>query len=286
MAEDLSAITVYYDDPEVDVRSICTPLDACVSVEPGPVNPTVLAQLEGPPFDHAPVVEAGTDRPIGLVPTRYLRQLLDAGKPVVSDDPLIRDPVHTVVRRETVTAEHVLSWLVERPAVLVVEELPRTRQASWVGLLTISDLNSHPLRGPLYTLLACLELWLARLVRLHYQNPWDWLTALNEEAQVQILGFWELSKRKGVDVGAVAAVTLPQLINIVARDKNLLQLLGYKSRGDFEGQTGGFAKIRNCVMHPVRPLVLGSDDVPTILERVRTAKDLCKRIGSIVRPMR
>jgi hypothetical protein len=148
--------------------------------------------------------------------------------------------------------------------------------SSLVTLLTISDLNEHALRGPLYALLSSLEVSLSKLVGRNFTDPWEWLGSLSEENQVQILGYWELSKKKGVDIGPLAATTLPQLLNIVARRKDLRALLGMKSRNEFESHTGHLVKLRNSVMHPVKPLILQKEDVRRVLDWVRAAKELQK----------
>ena len=118
---------------------------------------------------------------------------------------------------------------------------------------------------------------MASLVQRHFRDPWEWLGRLNEESQVRILGFWELSKRMGVDIGPVAATMLPQLFNIVGRTKPLLDLLGYK-RVEFESVTGRIAKLRNCVMHPVRPLILGWEDVQKVRSTFALLKTLRGRL--------
>jgi hypothetical protein len=54
-----------------------------------------------------------------------------------------------------------------------------------------------------------------------------------------------------------------------------------RSKSDFDRQTRHVATLRNCVMHPVRPLVLGPADVVRIFGTVQLTIDLIERIGSV-----
>lgn len=146
-----------------------------------------------------------------------------------------------------------------------------------LGLLTISDLNRHPLRAELYSLMSHAEVELATLVEKAFPDAWTWIRSLNEGHQVGILGYWELSRRRGVDVGPVAATTLSQLIQVVSRSKNLLARLGFQSRNEFDLPTGSIPELRNVVIHPVRPLILEHGDVSRVRETVLAVRDLAER---------
>lgn len=146
-----------------------------------------------------------------------------------------------------------------------------------LGLLTISDLNRHPLRAELYSLMSHAEVELATLVEKAFPDAWTWIRSLNESHQVGILGYWELSRRRGVDVGPVAATTLSQLIRVVSRSKDLLAKLDFQSRNEFEVLTGSIPELRNVVMHPVRPLILEQGDVSRVRDTVLAVRDLLER---------
>jgi hypothetical protein len=154
-----------------------------------------------------------------------------------------------------------------------------------LGLLTFSDLNRHPVRAILYSLLASLESSLAYFVEewTTDPDPYSWIRKLKEESQVQILGYWELSKKRDVEVGPLAATTLPQLINIVAGNKEFFSKLGYDSRNEFERHTGKISGLRNCTMHPVRPLILDHHCVGDVFNTVKSIIDLSNRIEKAFR---
>lgn len=74
-----------------ELGRMCTPLQAAVTVAPGPVDPTVLALLEEYGFDQAPVEDTEHRAVLGLVETRYLRNLAGRGESLSPDDPELRD---------------------------------------------------------------------------------------------------------------------------------------------------------------------------------------------------
>src|SRR5207249_8985708 len=75
----------------VDLEPLCTRLDRCVSVMPGPVDPDVLSVLAEHGYDQAPVYDPGSRCCWGLVETIYLKTLFEASQPLSADDPLVRD---------------------------------------------------------------------------------------------------------------------------------------------------------------------------------------------------
>lgn len=263
-----------------ELARMCTPLWAAVSVTSGPVNPTVLALLEAKGFDQAPVVETTNGAVLGLVETRYLRSLSECGEPLTAKDRALQDD-HWFRIGSSVGIDALLEAMTRRRSVIVVEENDSTEYGHAefsLGLLTISDLNRHTLRGALYALMAHVEAELAALVERAFPDAWTWIRSLNEGHQVAILGYWELSKRRGVDVGPIAATTLSQLIQATARSRDLLAQLGFDSRTQFEDQTGGIPDLRNSVMHPVRPLILGTEDVVAVRRAVSAVLTLATRM--------
>jgi len=261
---------------------MCTPLRAAVTVVPGPVDPTVLALLEGKGFDQTPVEDAGHRAVLGLVETKYLRCLAERDEPLSPNDPQLSDEESWFRIGSSVGIDVLLERMALRRAVIVVEENDSTEYGyaeSSLGLLTISDLNRHTLRGALYSLMAHVEAELAALVERVFPDAWTWIRSLNEGHQVTILGYWELSKRRGIDVGPVAAATLSQLIQVTARSKELLARLRFESRTQFEEQTGGIPNLRNRVMHPVRPLILDAEDVAAVRRAVSAVWTLATRMA-------
>jgi hypothetical protein len=136
------------------------------------------------------------------------------------------------------------------------------------GLLTISDLNRHAFRVALYTVLAALEVALARLIERKWPEPDRWLPKLSRDDQVRILGFWEVTRRFGVDTGPLAGCTLTQLVRIVGAIDDLWRELGFGTGSKARASLDRLPPFRNKVMHPVRPLVLARRDVAEIKQAV------------------
>lgn len=268
-----------------ELEALCVPLQKCISVRTGPVDDSTLSVLETRGFDQAPVYDRNGINLLGLIDTSRLRELRDTGQPVEAEDLEVSDKAHWFPLGPFVTVLEILKVLSQRRAVFVVRESSATEHGhgAWdYGLLTISDLNRQPLRAALYALLSELESGMAVLIESTFDDPWVWVKSLNEEHQVRILGYWELTKRRGVDVGPIAATTLSQLIQVAAKNKDVLMRLGYSKRTEFDNETGVIPELRNCVMHPVRPLVLSQADVQRVLKAVTSVIELHKRVKTLI----
>jgi hypothetical protein len=251
----------------IDLKRLCIPLERTVSVLPGPVDLSLLSKLEERGFDQAPVYDSSTHNYWGLAETNYLRSLFESAQPLHADDPIIRNENREFHVGSFVTIFGLLEKMTTQRGVIVIEDSDNTEdghsQAIW-GLFTMSDLNRHAVRSAIYHLLADVEAGLAKWLEFNVADPWKWLDKLEEEQQVRVIGFWELSKRQGVNVGPYAALTLSQLVNIVSRLEGAAISLGYQSRSQFDKAKGPLPKLRNRVMHPVRPLVLTQADVASV----------------------
>jgi hypothetical protein len=285
----LPAWTLGWNLP-AEIGMLYTSLDQCLCVELGQVRSADVELLTQRRFDQAPVVTRydADDRagfPEGLVTTEHLKSLLESGAPLQQDDPAIAAP--TLPLEPTLGV--LLDTLADSRAALVVEDEHQGTAMFRLfrGLITISDLNRQSFRGLLYTLLADLEAGLARFLEVCCPEPWDWLSKVSEDHQVRILGSWELSKRNGVDVSPVTAATLALLLTAVGKIESLRSKLDYPSRSKFEEATGRIAKLRNAIMHPVRPLVLTCDDVAAIRTTLEAVFSLCHalaKLGFMERP--
>jgi hypothetical protein len=265
----------------IDVNELCTPIAECVCIETGLIDSTIIDTLEKNDFDYAPVTDRG--RVIGLIETSQARSMLDAGLELSSSDQAI---THTEIRRE-IPIELLLDEMSRMLAALVteVDGGDRARGTKILGLMTIADLNRQPLRTVLYRILARLEDGLARLISRHFSDPWTWLMALREDHQASLIGYWELSKRRGVDIGPIAATTLTQLLAVAQKSKDLRSALGFETGTSFEKCSGAIPGLRNQVMHPVRPLILAGKDVLDVKATVRSIAELGTRVETLIEQM-
>lgn len=275
----------------LDLREVCIPLGECTTVSLGEIDSSAIEMLERTGFEQAPVAVPAAEIGWRLVATERLKTLLASGCPLTSDDANFL-PTDTVCfhRLESfVPLEDLLDALTTRAsAIAFCQSGGTTLDASGnrepssfgvvYGLITCADLNKQAVRASVYHRLCHLEIAMAHLVGSAFPDPWVWIQTLGEEGQVRILGFSELSKRKSVDLNPVAAATLAELVTVVARSRPLLERIGYPSRKKYEDATGKIARIRNSVMHPVRPLILTPADILELVNVLRAISDLQMRV--------
>jgi len=152
------------------------------------------------------------------------------------------------------------------------------------GLVTLADLNKGIVRKAGYELFMDIESHLSQLIQYHYASPYDWIQLLNEGDQVHALGWWDLSRRRVIDINPVASLGFTQLLQITSKSGALLGVLEYRSRAKFDKATGVLPQIRNRIMHPVRPLVLSSDDLVMLKTAIDCAVELrTKAINALKR---
>jgi len=270
----------------VDLETIYVDLSQCVGVDVGADLTEITRALKDLDFDYAVVYESWAERKtiLGYIASNHLEQLLLSGKTLGRDDPnIVR--LNDAELELTAGLDWLLDKLAERPLWFVTHEYDAEERGTHYvvhGILSRSDLNKHPLRALLYEVLAKLEIALANLINITITNPYDWIRQLNEDSQARILGYWELSKIKNVDVGPLAGAMLSDLINVIARNQSLWQKLGYPSRSSFEEEAGRLPRVRNQVMHPVRPLISDADSciyLKDVLGRAILLTDQANSLG-------
>jgi len=268
----------------LDMRELCVPIKDCVTVKLGPVDPNVMALLESRGYDQAPVVTENNGV-CGLVTTNRLKRLFAIKQPLHNDDPELQDVSKEMWGSEGVRLDYLLLKLAKARAALLQDEYDGGEYGTAVfihGLITISDLNRHAFRALLYRMVSVLEVELARLIEKRFSEPWDWLKHLNEDAQVNVLGYWQLSEKRGVSIGPFAATNFTHLLQIVERTSPLLKELGYASATDFKQCRGRMCRLRNDVMHPIRPLILSTEDVEALCEIIGNIINLGQRVTSLL----
>ena len=272
----LSDLSSALNFPTVDVRRLLTPWEKCTSVTTGPVDETVLRTMIDRDYDFAPVFsgEPSLKNLLGLVSRARLEELVKQNRPLTADDPAIQKHEVDLYPR----LDLLLEAMAEFPARIVTKERGAIHES--YGILTLSDLNKHALRVLIYEILAEFEMVLADLVRATWGDAIDWVRRLPEDAQARILGYWYISKLDGVDTGPVTGATLSELLRAVGSNREARQKLGFRSRNEWDEQTGRLPQLRNRVMHPVRPLLLNSDDCRQLKNELRVAMELTQKIRS------
>ena len=72
----------------------------------------------------------------------------------------------------------------------------------------------------------------------------------------------------------ISSTHLSQLLTVVSKVESLRELFGFSSRKQFDKLVGSIPQLRNQVMHPVRPLVLSTDDVVRLKETIENVAEL------------
>lgn len=260
---------------EVDLLDVCRPMDECLVIKPGRVEEAAILELESHHYEQAPVRDPEREGVYGLVTTAYLRLLHEAHLPLRAEDPIISssEAVWRVEQKwvQVADLESVVAAVAKRGAVLAIQE--DGDRAAVIGLLTRSDLNGVAVRVALYEALVIMETTLTACILGWFDDPESWIRLLNEESKVRILGYCELARRAGQVDSPIGFITLPQVLQILAKTPDILTKLGFKSRGTFEDATGIVVHLRNRVMHATRPLVIDRLDAEFLVKAIRTLDD-------------
>ena len=214
--------------PRVPMWEVVTRWERARTAALGPVSLELVELLHVNGFDGAPVIDA--DRPIAFAPTPLLEALASA------DEPL--KPETAGLWSRTITAnppvDELLRFTLEQPAGIVVEP-----DGTSLGFFTLSDLNRHPVRAALYPLFAELEVELAILVGISFEDPWEWLELVPKDRRAALVGYWKMSERDDVDIGPIAGAMLSELGGGVAKHESLRSKLGFESRRQWENTFNG-----------------------------------------------
>jgi len=270
----MAAISEQQNKIQLPIESFSTPLAETLGVRPGPIDPSIVDEMEERGFDFVPVI-SDKGGVFGLIDRKTLRELVSTGSNLDSSDSRLRRAVVKIGEG----LSRIIYILSEDPAVFVIPQEPSLPDHSWpvedvIGLLTVADLNRPAIRGALYPLFAKLEVFLSSILKEKYPDPWDWLETLGKDKQARIVGYWEVSKRANVDIGPAASLMLSDLLNLFERKDNLRNELGF-SKKQWKEQTSGIVDLRNLVMHPVRPMFDPREDLK------KTGRAV-KRLGELV----
>lgn len=252
---------------KVDVSEVYVPISQCLTIAIGKLSETVVLEAVKNGFDDLPVVDV--DRCVrGFMAVSYAAHLQEEEGLVSPNDPQLK--------ASFVPSRCALDVLLEQ---ISVHRIVGVTDASGtaLGIMTVSDLNRHAFRAILYPLFARLEEQLSRLIEEHFDDPWEWIGKLGGD-KVGVIGHWECLKRDGLDVGATVGATLTQLLTVVEKTPEFLEMLSLsRSRlKDFKGRSVTF---RNAVMHPARPLVLNAADVDSLRRFVDQLGIVTKRLS-------
>ena len=289
----------------VELATVLTPMNRCIVAERSEEAADIVQLLEKNSYDQAPIKSEYS--PIGwiLISTPEYKKLVESNR-LTEDNPdlyIKNDVVEFVPESEFSGTELSLPALLEcfesRTAAIfyfpspnsiteVIDgdgnALQETNDIIYVyGILTMSDLNKHSIRRAAYSLFLDIESALSRLIQMQYPESWDWITLLSERLQVRVIGSWELSRMRNVEINPIEVLNLSNLLNIFAKSKSLLAKLEYKPKKQVGSLVNGLIEVRNKIMHPVRPLILCQSDLVTFKKNIDFAIELRSKINQFMR---
>jgi len=192
--------------------------------------------------------------------------------------------------REERYSDLTLNWLVSRdtPIPDLIDLFATSVQKGFlvlfgqkvIGLVTVADINKMPARIYLYNLIAELETKLAAAIYEHYNGDDNAVLAKlgKTETTETIRAINPSMQTTGVDIGALQLLTLSDLVNVLAKTRDLFQDIGFRSRNHVEDRLNGIVNYRNNVMHSVRPLLTTSREVMELRDLIRRAQETISTI--------
>lgn len=252
----------------IDLERIATPREDLLTFQAGIIDSSRLEQAIAARYDYAPVL-GEQDRLMGIAAVSMIKERYETGIPVGESDT-------TMFIKQVNDVTPLLEFLdaIAANKAIVIRDTDGNHDPHWFGLVTISDLNRHHFRAHLYPILAGLEASLAALVDQYFPNASDWIRKCSERQQVQHFGQWRVASENGVETSPIVSCTLSDLITILTETPELVRAFGFQNKTRFKDRYGSLSLLRNQVMHPVRPLILGLDDVIRLRERIGAAIEL------------
>jgi hypothetical protein len=236
---------------------VVTQWTGAITVTPGRVGREFVDSLIFAGFDGTPLVDG--ERPLAFAPTPLLEMLAANGGDLTPQTP---GPWCKSIGPEP-RIDELLRFTLEQPAAIVLDA-----EGNNPSFFTLADLNRHPGRGALYPVFAELEAELALLIDRSFEDPWGWLELVPKDRRAGLIGYWEISKRDGTDIGPIAGAMLSELGGVISKHEPLRSTLGFVGRGQWEDTFNGLNEHRHSIMHTVRPLVMSVDELTTLVERV------------------
>jgi len=264
---------------EIDLAGIYVPLQECLTIKPGSIPVEILDEMDRRNYDYIPVVD--NKCVYGLAKKSYLREIC-TNKGILSDkDSKIENKsIFWEIKYPYISLPSLLKKMSQEEAILVVQadEIESYPVNNFLGLITLSDLNRHEIRFAFYRLIITLEERLSLFVTRYFVDDSTWIKKLNENEQIRILGYREFSKQRNMETKLIEATTFTNLVDIINKTKEIIELLKYPSRNSFKKQTGRLPILRNSTMHIVRPLIDKQSDITGLIETIEFICDFIERI--------
>ena len=245
---------------EIKLGMIITPSDRLKTVElESPVSEAISKM--GTYYDQLPVMSknklAGmifrNDIPVDVSGVQSIKSLCKSSSMLES--------VHAGQ-----SIKHAIEHLCDNEVCIVFD----TSTGEFCGLLHYADLNKQAVRIFCYLWTSALEMSLAELLSVYSRNE-DWVDALSEHRQIQVLGRSEFRRRQQIELSPIEGLELSDLINIWSKRTDLSDIFGI-TKSQFQQKANHLVDLRHASMHPIRTLVKNHSEVKALSIRI---SDLC-----------
>ncbi|MBZ0280084.1 MAG: hypothetical protein K8L97_05040 [Anaerolineae bacterium] len=193
--------------------------------------------------------------------------------------------------RERINKDQIIpfadNWLIsERISIRELVEKFAISKRTWlfasdakdvIGIVTPADLNKLPARTYFYSLLAELEMLIAKHVRNHFgQNHQAILALLNNPEELE--GVEIKMRDSDMKIDIVHFLDLSDLIKVIKKKAVLREKLGLGSANQVKEKIGNVVELRHNVMHPVRLILNDKKGIDDLDKQVRNILSL---LGSV-----
>lgn len=153
-----------------------------------------------------------------------------------------------------------------------------TRYGKVTGLVTAVHLNSRPSRVFFYSLIAELEMALARLLRQHVTEKRVSAAEILDTVRSKVREVYEADQSADTDADPTEYFYLTDLGRSIYK-LGLHRGLGFTNRDSIEKPLSRLSDLRDRIAHPVRPLFTKEHSVKKLWRDVQLIDDLADRLS-------
>ena len=248
---------------DISISMILTPVKQLVTVRPDETLQEAAVKMQAT-FDQLPVL-AGNSL-VGML----FRGVINSP---VEENGLVRDYFIESSKLASIRSNEGIWDAVKLLSDHEVSVVFEPERGGFSGLLHFADLNRQAVRIYCYLWTSALEMSMAELLVGCLPDPNQWIGALPEHRQVQVLGRYEYGRRQKMELSPVEGLELSDLVNLWPRHPKLLEVFGI-SKKQFESRANPLIKLRNAAMHPVRSLVNSHSEVKSLAKKIHDLKCL------------
>lgn len=151
-----------------------------------------------------------------------------------------------------------------------------------IGIITLADLQKPPITMLLFGLISILETNMLNIIRLHYpNNAWEKHISIGRASKAKELYELRLQRNEALDLAD--CLQLSDKIDLIIKDKDLRERMGYKSKKELEKLLKPIEYLRNRLAHS-QDIVNGTS-WKEIFEIIESIEQLLIKSENIIKDM-